>query len=54
MEEVLLGFIYTFLIVISFETIFSKILNNVSKYPGKKIIVLAIQCLVISLFFFYN
>jgi hypothetical protein len=54
MEEFLLGFIYAFLIVISFETIFSKILGNGSKHPGKRIIVLAIQCIIISLLFLYN
>lgn len=52
MEGILLGFIYTFLIVISFETIFSRILATGSKHSGKKIFVLAIQSLVISLFFF--
>jgi hypothetical protein len=51
MEEFLLGFIYTFLIVLSFETIFSRILDRRSKPSGKKIVVLALQCLIISLFF---
>jgi hypothetical protein len=51
MEEFLLGFIYTFLIVLSFETIFSRILDRGSKPSGKKIVVLALQCLIISLFF---
>lgn len=51
MEEILLGFIYTFMIVLTFETIFSRILNPGSKPSGKKILVLALQCLIISLFF---
>jgi hypothetical protein len=51
MEEFLLGFIYTFLIVLSFETIFSRILDRGSKPSNKKIVVLALQCLIISLFF---
>lgn len=50
MEEILLGFIYTFLIVLTFETIFSRILDRGSKPSGKKIVVLAIQSLAISLF----
>jgi hypothetical protein len=50
-EEMLIGFIYTFLIVISFQSIFSKIFDNASKHRGKKILILAIQCLIISLYF---
>ncbi|RZT23954.1 hypothetical protein EV282_3054 [Fictibacillus sp. BK138] len=51
MEEILLGFIYTFLIVLTFETIFSRILNPGTQPSGKKIIVLAMQSIVISWFF---
>ncbi|MBH0162396.1 hypothetical protein ACFFJJ_19305 [Fictibacillus phosphorivorans] len=48
MEELILGFIFTFLVVISFETIFTRILGNGVKHPAKKILVLAIQCFVIT------
>ncbi|WP_186320584.1 hypothetical protein [Fictibacillus phosphorivorans] len=48
MEELLLGFIYTFLIVITFETLFTKILNKGVKHSAKRIVVLALQCLVIT------
>lgn len=56
MEDIIVGFIYTFLIVITFETIFSRILGNGYKHPVKKIVVLAIQCLAITwlLFQMYN
>ncbi|MBY6037766.1 hypothetical protein KUV80_13930 [Fictibacillus nanhaiensis] len=48
MEGILIGFIYTFLISLSFETVFSRILRQGNKHPGKKIIVLAIQSFVIT------
>ncbi|MCM3720036.1 hypothetical protein [Fictibacillus phosphorivorans] len=50
MEEILLGFIYTFLIVLTFEAIFTRKLHNHSKPSGKKIVVLGVQSLVITLF----
>ncbi|WP_423418525.1 hypothetical protein [Fictibacillus nanhaiensis] len=48
MEDLLLGFIYTFLIVLSFQALFTRILSNGVKYPARRMIVLALQCFVIT------